>query len=140
MSMLVRTEGCDDSLLLCKCYTTPRTHTHYRIAPHIGHLYSAVLADAAHRWQILKGVECTVFSTGTDEHGLKVQKAAATQGCAPIELCNSVSQKFRVSPSLLKLYMWSLSTYVRNIYLLRTCLQLLISVILTIFELLRVDM
>ena len=73
------------------------THTHTHIAPHIGHLYSALLADASHRWQLLKGAHPTVFSTGTDEHGLKVQKAAAAQHCTPIELCNRVSQKFKVN-------------------------------------------
>ena len=40
-------------------------------APHIGHLYTALLADVAARWQRLKGRN-VVFSTGTDEHGLKV--------------------------------------------------------------------
>ena len=65
-------------------------------APHIGHLYSAVLADAAHRWQKMKGARPAVFSTGTDEHGLKIQKAAAAHNCPPIELCDSVSQKFKV--------------------------------------------
>ena len=39
--------------------------------PHIGHVYSAVLADAAARWARLRG-QTVVFSTGTDEHGLKV--------------------------------------------------------------------
>ena len=83
-------------------------------APHIGHLYSAVLADAAHRWHVLKGAQPAVFSTGTDEHGLKVtrkasavlvprlwiprqiQKAALVQGCTPHELCDTVSSKFKV--------------------------------------------
>ena len=65
-------------------------------APHIGHLYSAVLADAGHRWQRMKGARPAVFSTGTDEHGLKIQKAAAAQGCPPTELCDRVSHKFKV--------------------------------------------
>lgn len=65
-------------------------------APHIGHLYSAVLADAAHRWQRMKGARPAVFSTGTDEHGLKIQKAAAAQDCPPTELCDRVSHKFKV--------------------------------------------
>ena len=40
-------------------------------APHIGHLYTAVLADSVSRWHVLKGGHVT-FTTGTDEHGLKV--------------------------------------------------------------------
>ena len=40
-------------------------------APHIGHLYTAVLADSVARWHVLKGGRVT-FTTGTDEHGLKV--------------------------------------------------------------------
>ena len=55
-----------------------------------------MLADAAHRWQKMKGARPAVFSTGTDEHGLKIQKAAAVQGCPPIELCDRVSHKFKV--------------------------------------------
>jgi valyl-tRNA synthetase len=40
-------------------------------APHIGHVYSAVLADGIARWKRLNGRQ-VVFATGTDEHGLKV--------------------------------------------------------------------
>ena len=42
------------------------------VAPHIGHLYTAVLTDALHRWDVLRGNTAGIFSTGTDEHGLKV--------------------------------------------------------------------
>lgn len=65
-------------------------------APHIGHLYSALLADAAHRWHLLKGAEPAIFSTGTDEHGLKVQKVAATRNVPPLALCDEISGKFKV--------------------------------------------
>lgn len=68
-------------------------------APHIGHLYCAVLADAAHRWSKMKtreGESSPVFSTGTDEHGLKVQQAAVSAGMTPQQLCDSVSIKFKV--------------------------------------------
>lgn len=43
-----------------------------QIVPHIGHVYSALIADAAARWNKLLGKE-VMFSTGTDEHGLKVK-------------------------------------------------------------------
>lgn len=44
-------------------------------SPHIGHLYSSVLADIITRAAALRG-EAVVLSTGTDEHGLKVQQSA----------------------------------------------------------------
>lgn len=40
-------------------------------APHVGHLYSMVLADVVKRWELLRGNKA-VLSIGTDEHGLKV--------------------------------------------------------------------
>ena len=70
--------------------------TFFTAAPHIGHLYSAVLADAAHRWQLARGNVNSVFSTGTDEHGLKVQQAAQRAGVSPMQLCDRVSGKFKV--------------------------------------------
>ena len=36
-----------------------------------------------------------IFSTGTDEHGLKIQKAAAAQGKDPLLFCDEVSSKFK---------------------------------------------
>ncbi|NXS63175.1 SYMM protein, partial [Brachypteracias leptosomus] len=63
--------------------------------PHIGHVYSAVLADALHRQRGLRGAVPGRFSTGTDEHGLKIQQAAAAAGTSPPELCERVSGLFR---------------------------------------------
>ncbi|KJE91502.1 methionyl-tRNA synthetase [Capsaspora owczarzaki ATCC 30864] len=37
----------------------------------------------------------TVFSTGTDEHGMKIQQAAAAEGLTPLELCDRTSTRFR---------------------------------------------
>ena len=42
------------------------------IVPHIGHLYSSVIADTLKRYYALKGVDA-YLCTGTDEHGLKVR-------------------------------------------------------------------
>ncbi len=62
--------------------------------PHIGHIYSVLLADAQNRFQKLLGKE-TVFSTGTDEHGLKIQQAAEKQGYFdPTKFCSHISSKF----------------------------------------------
>ncbi|KAM3827322.1 methionine--tRNA ligase, mitochondrial [Vipera latastei] len=63
--------------------------------PHIGHLYSAVLADALHRHRELLGCEGGRLATGTDEHGLKIQTAAAAAGISPKEFCDGVSAEFR---------------------------------------------
>lgn len=64
-------------------------------APHLGHLYSATLADAAHRYRRLNGATSTIFSTGTDEHGLKIQQAAANSNILPFDFCTQNSDKFR---------------------------------------------
>ncbi|XP_071614334.1 methionine--tRNA ligase, mitochondrial [Heliangelus exortis] len=63
--------------------------------PHIGHLYSALLADALHRYRGLRGAGPGRLSTGTDEHGLKIQQAAAAAGTSPPELCERISGLFR---------------------------------------------
>lgn len=41
------------------------------LAPHVGHLYSLILADIFKRWATLQGKRA-ILCTGTDEHGLKV--------------------------------------------------------------------
>ena len=51
-------------------------------APHIGHAYTTVAADVLARWRRLWGDD-VVFLTGTDEHGLKIQRAAEAQGVTP---------------------------------------------------------
>ena len=50
--------------------------------PHLGSLYSTLLADVLARWHKLQGYE-VFFQTGTDEHGQKVAEAAAKAGMAP---------------------------------------------------------
>ncbi len=64
-------------------------------SPHIGHLHSNVLADALARWLQVKGNQ-VVMTTGTDEHGLKVQEAAEENGTRNYKLfCDEVSGRFR---------------------------------------------
>ena len=78
--------------------------------PHIGHLYTALLADAYARWVKLQGKHAFLM-TGTDEHGIKVrfvksscvfimqgsqiQDAAAKAGISPRQFCDNVSASFR---------------------------------------------
>ncbi|KAL2168606.1 hypothetical protein VTG60DRAFT_7092 [Thermothelomyces hinnuleus] len=62
-------------------------------APHIGHMYSMVLADVFKRWHVLRGNE-TFLCTGTDEHGMKVQQAAARADVDPKQFCDENAKKF----------------------------------------------
>jgi methionyl-tRNA synthetase len=62
--------------------TTPIYYVNDR--PHIGHAYTTILADAVARERRLFGEEVR-FLTGTDEHGDKVERAAAARGLSPQE-------------------------------------------------------
>ncbi|KAL2162705.1 hypothetical protein VTH06DRAFT_6541 [Thermothelomyces fergusii] len=62
-------------------------------APHIGHMYSMVLADVFKRWHVLRGTK-TFLCTGTDEHGMKVQQAAARADADPKQFCDENAKKF----------------------------------------------
>ncbi|XP_056133409.1 methionine--tRNA ligase, mitochondrial [Lampris incognitus] len=64
-------------------------------APHLGHLYSAVIADCLYTYKRLQGFNAK-FSTGTDEHGLKIQQAADAAGKDPLSFCTSVSERFEL--------------------------------------------
>ena len=79
-----------------KCFITTPIFS-VSAAPHIGHLYSALIADAAHRFHKLKyPEEMTIFSTGTDEHGLKVQQASQNSNCSDVKLyCDGISSRYR---------------------------------------------
>jgi methionyl-tRNA synthetase len=69
-------------------------------APHIGHAYSTVNADALARWHRLLGDEVH-FLTGTDEHGLKIQRAAESNGVTPREHADVTSARYREAWELL---------------------------------------
>ncbi|MEM8997438.1 MAG: class I tRNA ligase family protein, partial [Acidobacteriota bacterium] len=57
--------------------------------PHIGHIYSTLVVDTVARYRRLMGDD-VYFLTGTDEHGQKIERAAAEQGIRPIELAARV--------------------------------------------------
>ncbi|XP_031787008.1 methionine--tRNA ligase, mitochondrial isoform X2 [Nasonia vitripennis] len=75
-----------------KYITTPIFYVN--AAPHIGHLYTAVLADSIARFNSMQG-HVTVLNTGTDEHGNKVQQAAKSFNVPTDQYCKITSQKFR---------------------------------------------
>jgi methionyl-tRNA synthetase len=68
--------------------------------PHIGHAYTTVTADALARWHRLLGDD-TFFLTGTDEHGLKVQRAAEANGLTPQEQADQTAERFKEAWRLL---------------------------------------
>ena len=91
--------------------------------PHIGHLHSSLVADVLARYHDLRyagysavdingdpvsdetiknqvltqGRSKSILSTGTDEHGLKIQKVAEAAGEDPKLLCDRISRRFKAS-------------------------------------------
>ena len=63
-------------------------------APHIGHAYEKILTDIIAR-HFSQRTDDMFFLTGTDEHGIKIQKTAASKGMTPKELCDENAQKFK---------------------------------------------
>jgi methionyl-tRNA synthetase len=63
-------------------------------APHIGHAYTSIATDVMARFKRLDGYD-VFFLTGTDEHGQKVEKAAADAGVDPQTFTDRVSADFR---------------------------------------------
>jgi methionyl-tRNA synthetase len=106
--------------IYCRAQSTQSPKPHYTTtpifyvngAPHIGHLHSVVLADVFSRWAEWRNKGWSVppkdydtaqqiepvLATGTDEHGIKIQKAAESQGISPRELCDRFSDIFRGLP------------------------------------------
>ena len=63
-------------------------------APHIGHAYEKIITDVIYR-HFTQRCDNTYFLTGTDEHGIKIQKTSAQQGISPKEFCDMNAQKFK---------------------------------------------
>jgi methionyl-tRNA synthetase len=63
-------------------------------APHIGHTYTTIAADAIKRIKTLEGYDAYLTS-GTDEHGQKIERAAKAAGQTPEAFTTIVSDEFR---------------------------------------------
>ncbi len=62
--------------------------------PHLGHLYSTIVADVIQRYKKQRGND-TYFLTGTDEHGINIQRAAEKAGRTPKEQVDHISGELK---------------------------------------------
>ncbi len=62
--------------------------------PHMGHAYSSIAADFFARFKRIDGFN-VYFLTGTDEHGLKIQRAAEEKKVDPLKFCDEISKTFK---------------------------------------------
>ena len=62
--------------------------------PHMGHAYTSIITDVIARFKRLDGYNVE-FLTGTDEHGLKIQRAAEKKGLDTKKFCDEISETFR---------------------------------------------
>jgi methionyl-tRNA synthetase len=71
-------------------------------APHIGHAYTTMVADLLRRFKRMQGYEAFV-TTGSDEHGVNVERAAERAGKTSKEFCDAVAAEFQKQWQLLGL-------------------------------------
>lgn len=62
--------------------------------PHLGHLYTTVVADVIHRFKEQRGFD-VLFLTGTDEHGINIQRAAEREGRTPQQQVDFISAELK---------------------------------------------
>jgi methionyl-tRNA synthetase len=62
--------------------------------PHVGHAYTTIAADTLARYYRRRSYR-VFFLTGTDEHGLKIQKSAEERGISPKELADQNAENFK---------------------------------------------
>jgi methionyl-tRNA synthetase len=62
-------------------------------APHIGHAYTTIVADLIKRFKRMHGYEAHL-TTGSDEHGVNVERAAERAGKSPREFCDVIAAEF----------------------------------------------
>ena len=70
--------------------------------PHMGHAYSSIIADFFARFKKIDGFK-VFFLTGTDEHGLKIQRAAEEKNIDTLEFCDEISKTFQDLTKILNL-------------------------------------
>jgi methionyl-tRNA synthetase len=78
--------------------------------PHMGHAYSSIVADVFARFKRLEGKK-VFFLTGTDEHGLKIQREAQKNNKDTKIFCDDISSKFK---NLTKILNLSIDDFIRT--------------------------
>ena len=68
----------------------------------MGHAYSSIQADIFARFKMIGGVQCT-YLTGTDEHGLKIEREAKKNNKDTKAFCDEISVKFKDLTRILNL-------------------------------------
>lgn len=63
-------------------------------APHIGHAYTTMASDVLKRYKRMQGFDARL-TTGTDEHGQKIERSARKAGKSPQEFTDTISAEFR---------------------------------------------
>ncbi|KEG08065.1 putative leucyl-tRNA synthetase [Trypanosoma grayi] len=77
-----------------KCFFVTTPIYYVNAAPHIGHVYSTLIADVIARYHKVRGERVFAMS-GTDEHGQKVVEAARQKQMTPYEFTTHVSKEFK---------------------------------------------
>ena len=70
--------------------------------PHMGHAYSSIIADVIARFKRSEGLN-VFFLTGTDEHGLKIQREAEKNNKDTKKFCDEIAKKFKDLSKILNL-------------------------------------
>jgi methionyl-tRNA synthetase len=78
--------------------------------PHMGHAYSSIVADVFARFKRIEGKN-VYFITGTDEHGLKIQREAEKRNKDTKTFCDEISIKFK---NLAKTLNLSIDDFIRT--------------------------
>jgi len=70
--------------------------------PHMGHAYTSIIADVFARFKRIDGYNVH-YLTGTDEHGLKIQRSAEKAKMDPLKFCDQISKTFKDLSKILNL-------------------------------------
>src|SRR5689334_11486332 len=74
--------------------TTPIYYTN--AAPHIGHAYTTIVADALTKFKRQRGID-SFFLTGTDEHGINIERKAEERGVPARQHADEIVAKFKAA-------------------------------------------